>query len=619
MADNVAAHHETTTPPPAAPDERSSPVPFGIPLGARLIDSQRCEFRVWAPGLDRVGLHILEPDERRVPLTKNAAGYHEAVVDRCAEGTRYLFVLDDRERPDPASRFQPDGVHTASAVVGRDFPWTGAGWKGIPLLDYVIYELHVGTFTHEGTFDAVIPHLDRLKDLGISAVELLPVAQFPGARNWGYDGVYIGAAQNSYGGPRALKRLVDACHARGLAIVLDVVYNHLGPEGNYLREYGPYFTDRYKTPWGPALNFDGPQSDHVRWFFIHNALQWIDEFHFDALRVDAVHAIIDHTAEPFLQDLTTAVRARAAQLGRRIYTIAESDLNDPRVITPKEDLGLGFDTQWNDDYHHSLHALLTGERAGYYEGFGKASDLARTTKNGYLYTGQHSTYRGRKYGVKPKTTDGAKFIVCAQNHDQVGNRMFGDRLSTIVAPDKLRLAAAAIVLSPFLPMLFMGEEYGEKSPFQYFTSHSDENLIAAVRKGRRDEFEEFAWQGEAPDPHDDETFRRSKLNWQLLERDEHASLWRLYKELLRIRHETPALRTLDLASLDAEADDERSLVVVRRGNALVAFNFSDKVQRIGLRFRPAEWRALIDTGAKIEKNRLTMPPFAFAVFAASSS
>ncbi len=614
LADNVTAHHETTTPPAAAPDERSSPVRSGIPLGARLVDRDRCEFLVWAPGRDRIEVHIVAPRDRRIALTKNEAGYHEAIVDRCPEGTRYFFALGDQERPDPASRSQPDGVHEASEVISRDFDWSDAGWKGIALGDYVIYELHVGTFTNEGTFEAVIDRLDHLKDLGITAVELLPVAQFPGVRNWGYDGVYIGAAQNSYGGAKALKRLVDACHARGLAIILDVVYNHLGPEGNYLSQYGPYFTDRYKTPWGNALNFDGPQSDHVRWFFIHNALQWIDEFHFDALRVDAVHAIIDHTAEPFLQDLTAAVRARAAQLGRRIYSIAESDLNDPRVITPREDLGLGFDSQWNDDYHHALHALLTGERSGYYAGFGKASDLARTMKNGYLFTGQHSVVRGRKYGVKPKTTDGAKFVVSAQNHDQVGNRMFGERLSALVAPEKLRLAAAAIVLAPFLPMIFMGEEYGEKSPFQYFTSHSDQDLIEAVRKGRREEFEDFAWQGEAPDPHNDETFRRSKLNWQLLGRDEHASLWRLFKELLRIRRETPALRTLDLGALEVEADDQRSVVVAWRQDALVAFNFSEKAQTVDLRFPPAEWRSLIDTGAKIEKNRLTLPPFAFAVF-----
>jgi len=291
-------------------------------LGARTLDASRTEFRVWAPQHEKVELHIVAPEDRRVALKKNENGYHEAVVDRAGEGTRYFFVVNGQDRPDPASRLQPEGVHGPSEVVGSDFQWTDAKWKNIPLDDYVIYELHVGTFTKEGTFDAVIGRLDHLKALGVTAVELLPIAQFPGERNWGYDGVYIGAAQNSYGGPKALKRLVDACHSRGLAILLDVVYNHLGPEGNYLREYGPYFTDRYKTPWGEALNFDGALSDHVRWFFIHNALQWTGEFHIDGLRVDAVHAIVDHSAEPFLQDLTTAVR----DVGRKVYTIAESDL-----------------------------------------------------------------------------------------------------------------------------------------------------------------------------------------------------------------------------------------------------------------------------------------------------
>jgi maltooligosyltrehalose trehalohydrolase len=578
----------------------------GKPLGATVLENARCEFRVWAPDRDKVELHIVAPDDRRVALTKDADGYHEAIVDRCREGTRYSFILGDRELPDPASRFQPEGVHRPSEVFGREFQWTDAGWKGLPFADYVFYELHVGTFTDEGTFDAVIPHLDRLRELGITAIELLPIGQFPGTRNWGYDGVHIGAAQNSYGGPRALKRLVDACHARGLAIVLDVVYNHLGPEGNYLAEFGPYFTDRYRTPWGLALNFDGPLSDEVRWFFLHNALQWIDEFRFDALRVDAVHAIVDHSAEPFLQDLTTLVRTRAQELGRDIYTIAESNLNDPRIITPRERFGLGFDAQWSDDYHHALHALLTGERAGYYVGYETASDLARAMKSGFLYTGQHSVYRRRKYGRQPETIDGAKFVVFAQNHDQVGNRMRGERLSTLVSKDKLRLAAAAIILSPFIPLLFMGDEYGEKSPFQYFTSHFDTDLIEAVRKGRHKEFEKFAWEGEAPDPHDTETFHRSKLS-----RQEDAALRQLYKDLLRLRRETPSLRDLDLDTVEVDADDARRLIVVHRGDVLIAFNFSDQKQTVEV---PSNrWRTLIETGAKIEGGRLTLPANGFAL------
>ncbi|HEY8711775.1 MAG TPA: malto-oligosyltrehalose trehalohydrolase [Thermoanaerobaculia bacterium] len=601
-----------TMPPATIADDTTSSSPFGISLGARLLDGSRCEFRVWAPSIDDVALHIVAPEDRRVRLKKNAAGYHEAIVDRVEEGTRYFFVIAGRERPDPASRLQPESVHGPSEAVGREFNWSDANWKNAAFEDYVIYELHVGTFTSQGTFDAMTGRLDHLKELGVTAIELLPIAQFPGDRNWGYDGVYVGAAQNSYGGPIALKRLVDACHARGLAVLLDVVYNHLGPEGNYLGEYGPYFTDRYKTPWGLALNFDGPHSDHVRWFFIHNALQWVGEFHIDGLRIDAVHAIVDHSAEPFLQDLTTAVRECGERLGRPIYTIAESDLNDPRVISPRDEFGLGFDSQWSDDYHHSLHTLLTGERAGYYAGFGKASDLGAVIKGGYLYTGQHSVFRGRKYGLKPTTTDGSKFVVCAQNHDQVGNRMLGERLSMIVPMEKLRLAAAAIVLSPFVPMLFMGEEYGETAPFQYFTSHSDKDLIEAVRDGRKAEFEEFAWEGEAPDPHDVETFRRSKLNWQLLEHDEHASLWRLYQQLLRLRRDTPALHELDLATLEVDADDEKRVVVTRRGNVLVAFNFSDQEQSV--KAPRGGWRAMIDTGAKVDGKRIVVPASRFGLF-----
>jgi maltooligosyltrehalose trehalohydrolase len=593
--------HETM--PPAA-DERvlSSP---NVPLGANLIEPNRCEFRVWAPEIEKIELHIVAPYERRVALTKNARGYHEATIDAGA-GTRYFFNVGGDDRPDPASRLQPEGVHGPSEVVARDFEWHDANWTGIALEDYVIYELHVGTFTRDGTFDAVIEHLDTLKELGITAVELLPVAQFPGGRNWGYDGVYIGAAQNTYGGPAGLKHLVDACHARGLALLLDVVYNHLGPEGNYLSLYGPYFTDRYKTPWGLAINFDGPHSDDVRWFFIHNALQWVDEFHIDGLRVDAVHAIVDHTAEPFLQDLTSAVRERAEILGRRIYTIAESDLNDPRVITPKSDLGLGFDSQWCDDFHHSLHALLTGERDGYYVAFGRTSDLARTLTTGYLYTGQHSPYRGRKYGLAPKTRDGKQFVVFAQNHDQVGNRMLGDRLSSLGSISKLRLAAAAVVLSPFIPMLFMGEEYGETAPFQYFTSHGDQALIEAVRKGRAEEFDDFEWKGDPPDPHDEETFKRSKLT-----REEQDGLRDLYRELLRLRRETPSLRSLDLDAVETHADDERRTLLVQRGDTLLAFNFSDREQIIELPGGP--WRIAIESGATLDRDRLTLVSETFAL------
>ena len=606
------ARKRTDTVPPHVgqdqPDEVVLPASHQKPLGAIVLDRDRVQFRLWAPQRDNIEVHIVAPDDRRIALTKRDDGYHEAIAEQLRPGARYFYVVNGRERPDPASRMQPESVHGPSEVVAPDYQWHDRGWRGIPLEDYVVYELHVGTFTPEGTFDAIIGRLDALKELGVTVIELLPVAQFPGSRNWGYDGVFMNAPQYSYGGPQGLKRLVDACHARGMAIALDVVYNHLGPEGNYLAEFGPYFTDRYKTPWGPALNFDGPESDYVRWFFIHSALQWVDEFHIDALRVDAVHAIVDHTAEPFLQDLTAAVRDRAQKLGRQIFTIAESDLNDPRVITPKAQLGLGFDSQWNDDLHHSLHTLLTGESDGYYVGYGRTADLARVMKNGYLYTGQHSVYRGRKYGAKPATANGAQFVVCAQNHDQIGNRMMGERLSELVPEEKLRLAAAAVVLSPFIPMLFMGEEYGEKAPFQYFTSHSDPDLIEAVRKGRREEFDDFAWKGEAPDPHDEDTFTRSKLQWST-----SGALRDLYRALLRVRRDTPALRTLDLSAVRTRVDEARRTLVVERGDAFVAFNFSDVRQTA-----PApsgSWRPLIETGAAVRDGSITLPSFGFGVFA----
>jgi maltooligosyltrehalose trehalohydrolase len=583
------------------------------PLGAIVLDDGRCEFRVWAPQTDKVELHIVAPDDRRIALTKNARGYHEAAVD-CGAGTRYFFVVNGRERPDPASRSQPDGVHAASEVVTYDFEWHDADWRGVPLEGYVIYELHVGTFTDEGTFDAVIPHLDELKNLGITAIELMPVNQFPGSRNWGYDGVYLGAAQHSYGGVPGLKRLVDACHVRGLAILLDVVYNHIGPEGNYLAEYGPYFTDRYKTPWGMAINFDGPHSDDVRWFFIHNALQWIDEFHIDGLRVDAVHAIADRTAEPFLQDLTSAVRNRAEALGRLVYTFAESNLNDPRVITPNDQLGLGFDSQWCDDFHHALHTLLTGENTGYYAGYGRTSDLARTFASGYLYTGQYSAYRGRKHGRAPNTHDGKKFVVFAQNHDQIGNRMLGERLAASVSINKVRLAAAAVILSPFIPMLFMGEEYGETAPFLYFTSHADQDLIESVRLGRHKEFASFRWAGQPPDPHDEKTFLESKLG-----REELEGVRALYKELLRLRASIPALHVLDLNEVETQADDEQRTLLVKRGDTLLALNFDEAPHAIVLPFGDAEWTSMIETSARVEGNVLRMEGESFALLRTLSS
>lgn len=549
-------------------------------LGAIHHENQRCRFRVWAPNVRQVEVNLC--GSRLVPLRPGEHGYFEATVEGVEPGTRYLYRLDGgEERPDPASCFQPEGVHGRSMVVDRRYGWRDEGWRGIALEEYIFYELHVGTFTPEGTFEAVIPHLDRLVDLGVTAVELMPVAQFPGERNWGYDGVLPYAVQNSYGGPEGLKRLVDECHARGLAVVLDVVYNHLGPEGNYLGEFGPYFTARYQTPWGLALNFDGPESDAVRRYFIENALQWVADFHVDGLRLDAVHAIADNSERPFLQELGAEVKALAERLGRQVHIFPESDLNTLTFLRSREEGGCGFDAQWTDDFHHCLHTLLTGERSGYYQDFGAVDQMAKSMAGGFVYTGQYSPFRRRRHGVPAESLHGSRHVVCIQNHDQTGNRMLGERIASLVDFESRKLAAGAVILSPFLPLLFMGEEYGETAPFLYFVSHSDEDLIAAVRKGRGEEFAAFGWKEEPPDPQAEETFERSRLDHRLREEGEHAALQAFYKELIRLRKTVPALADLRKENVEVRVED--GVIVVRRGGgAVVAFNFAEEERAVDL-------------------------------------
>ena len=512
-------------------------------VGASPLASGACRFVVWAPRAKMLSVRVLAqpgvgPD-RIVPMQKSRSGCFQVEIDNVPAGCRYFYRLENgSDRPDPASCFQPDGVHGPSEVVDfRKFQWTDGAWKGLPLSDSVFYELHVGTYTREGTFDALIPHLRDLKELGITTIELMPVAQFPGTRNWGYDGVQPFAPQNSYGGPRGLQKLVDAAHAHGLAVALDVVYNHLGPEGNYFSEYGPYFTDKYKTPWGQAINFDDADSDAVRSFFIQNALHWLANYHVDVLRLDAVHGIFDFSARHFLADLQTAVTTLGTSLQRKVHLVAESDLNDSRLLRTQEQGGYGLPSQWSDDFHHSLHSLLTGERAGYYSDFGDVHHLAVTMRNGWFYAGQHSNFRRRKHGNSPAGLSRSSFVVCIQNHDQIGNRARGDRLGNLLDFEGLKLAAGVTVLAPFVPLLFMGEEYSERAPFQYFTSHSDADLIEAVRKGRKEEFSSFAWEGEILDPHDEKTFLNSKLDHELKNQEPHRTLRALYRELLNIRHE----------------------------------------------------------------------------------
>ncbi|GIW39662.1 MAG: malto-oligosyltrehalose trehalohydrolase [Candidatus Binatia bacterium] len=502
--------------------------------GARLVGGDEAVFSVWAPGSERVSLRLA--DGREVPLEKRPDGVREARVRGVGPGTRYAFLLEGRARPDPTSRFQPEGVHGWSEIVDPSaFSWSDRDWTGLGCEDLVLYELHVGTYTEEGTFEAILPHLRALRELGVTALELMPVAEFPGRRNWGYDGVLPYAPHGAYGGPDGLRRLVDAAHAERLGVFLDVVYNHLGPEGNYLGEFGPYFTDAYRTPWGAALNFDGPDSDEVRRYFLDNALYWMHEFHVDGLRLDAVHAIFDFGAIPFLEELASRVREEAERLGRRFLLIAESDRNDPRLVRPPRRGGYGLDAVWNDDFHHALHAALTGERDGYYADFGSVEHLAKAFRDRFVYDGVYSRYRRRRHGAPAGDVPASRFVVFAQNHDQVGNRALGERLSRLVCFERLKLAAALVLLSPYVPLLFMGEEYGETNPFLYFVSHGDPELLSAVREGRKREFAAFGWTGEIPDPGSAGTFLASKLDHSRAGQEPHATLRRLYGELLGLR------------------------------------------------------------------------------------
>lgn len=582
------------------PPKGQPPLPTDPP-GAIYLGSNRCLFRVWAPLAQSLQIFLEQPAPRNVSLQRDDWGYWSALVDDVPPGTRYRYRLDEQlERPDMASRSQPAGVHAASQVIDPDFPWTDGGWFGLPLREYVLYELHVGTFTAEGTFEAIIPHLPTLKELGVTAIELMPVATFPGVRNWGYDGVYLYAPHSAYGGAQGLKRLVDACHRLGMAVVLDVVYNHLGPEGNYLWDYGPYFTANYRTPWGDAVNFDGPYSFGVRHFVIANALYWLREFHIDALRLDAVHAIYDFSARHILDELAAEAAHQTERLNRRAYLIAESALNDSRLIRSPALGGYGLAAQWADDLHHAVHVLLTGERNGYYADYGRLDHLARAYRHGYTYSGEYAPHLRRFYGNSTSGCSGQQFVVCAQNHDQVGNRAVGDRLGATLSFAALKLVAGAYLLAPFLPLIFMGEEYDEPAPFQYFTSHSDANLVAAVREGRKREFAAFVRPGqELPDPQDEATFLRSKLNHERRIGGRHQVLWRFYQELLRLRRTLPALSELDLAATETQVDEASGTLWLRRRDrgteVMVLFNFSGEPVVRSWPLAKGTWQVLIDS------------------------
>ena len=510
-------------------------------LGMTLLPGGGAAMLLWSPMASSAGIEVA--GKGFYPLRKRDYGYWHGTLKDVRSGDRYMILVDSRKKiPDPASLSQPDGVHAASGVIDTAFfrP-ADTGWKGIAPADLIIYELHTGTFSPEGTFNGLISKLDYLAGLGINAIELMPVAQFPGTRNWGYDGVYPFAVQNSYGGAAEFARLVGECHRRGMAVILDVVYNHLGPEGNYLSAAGPYFTDKYRIPWGSAINFDDAWCDGVRRYFTENALMWLRDFGVDGLRLDAVHAIRDHGAVHFLAELSGYVGKLNRQTGKNHFLIGECDLNDARYITPSGDGGLGLDAQWCDEFHHALHAKLTGERNGYYSDFGNTSHLVDSFNNGWVHDGRYSEYRKRVFGSSAHGLPGSRFVVFTQNHDQVGNRMKGERLSALVDFESLKLSAGAMFVSPFIPMLFMGEEYGEDAPFLYFTSHGDKKLIEAVREGRKREFAGFMSGDGPPDPQAESTFKKSKLSWRLSD-PEKEKLSAFYKELIHLKKTHPALR-----------------------------------------------------------------------------
>ncbi|NJO80336.1 MAG: malto-oligosyltrehalose trehalohydrolase [Cyanobacteria bacterium RM1_2_2] len=565
-------------------------------IGSRYLGDRQCAFTVWAPHRQQVAVHLIAPEEKVIPLQKDPFGYWQGTTE-AESGALYFYQLDGEDYPDPASHAQPQGVHQASQVVDHRFTWMDQNWQSIPLEKTVVYELHVGTFTPEGTFEAIIPRISELLELGVTAIELLPIAQFPGSRNWGYDGVYLYAVQNSYGGVTGLKKLVNACHQQGLAVILDVVYNHFGPEGNYIGNYGPYFTEKYKTPWGSAINYDGSYSYGVRNHFVQNALYWFREFHIDGLRLDATDNIFDQSAKHFLQELVEATAAFSQQQGRKFYLMAESDLNDTRWVRSASTGGFGLDVQWNDEFHHALHTLLTGESMGYYADFGTLEQMAKAYTHNFVYTWNFSKNRQRYYGSDASEFSPTQFLVCGQNHDQVGNRLLGDRFSHLLSFEARKLAAAAVLLSPSIPLLFMGEEYGEVAPFQYFVSHGDPDLIEAVRKGRKEEFTAFHAEGIAPDPQSEETFQQSKLRWESRHEGQHQKLWLFYQTLLRLRREVPALSHADRQKLEAAVLPDQKVLKLRRwyqdSEVLCLLNFNVEPSSIHLTLPPGTWKKLL--------------------------
>jgi len=559
----------------------------------------------------------LKLDGRVLPLgDPNKRGWWALEVADATSGADYAFLIDDDPTPypDPRSPRQPNGVHGMSRLYDHAaFEWHDQLWRGSPKTGSVLYELHIGTFSKEGTFDGAIAHLDYLCDLGITHIELMPVAEFAGARGWGYDGVALFATHEPYGGPDGLKRFVDACHARGLSVIVDVVYNHFGPVGNYANKFGPYVTDRHKTPWGDAVNLDEGGSDEVRRFFCDNALMWLRDYHCDGLRFDAVHEFIDRSAVHFMEQLSVEVERLGATLGREFYLIAESDLNDPTVVRPREAQGYGMDSQWSDDFHHSLFTLVYTKEPGrgYYDDFGSMADLHKALKHAYVYDGKYSAYRKRKHGRPVEALSAHHFIHFDQNHDQVGNRALGERLEHLSGLDAAKVAIGIVLMAPYIPMLFMGEEWATSSPFLYFADHEDEEMRRLVSEGRKRDFALF-FGDEVPNPEDIETFEKSKLNWDEIDTGKHAEMLAWTKALIKLRRCTVCLNDGNMHHLMVSSDDKRMTLVMQREEARILVNLGTEPQRFDL--LDGEGLSLISRlGIDIADNAIELPGMTLAV------
>lgn len=566
--------------------------------GAWITPENDTLFRIWAPYLTELQLCDAH-GKKLADFSALEKGYLECRLPGNHTGLLYYINSSQGLFPDPASRSQPQGVQGPSEVISAHFPWTDQEWQAGPLAEQVLYEIHTGTFSSSAGFDGILPHLQELKYTGITCLELMPIAQFPGSRNWGYDGVLPWAVQNSYGGPQGLHRLVDACHRIGLGVVLDVVYNHLGPEGNILPRLGPYFTDRYHTPWGQAVNLDGPGSYAVRDFLIQNALFWLDTYHIDGLRLDAVHAIFDQSARHFLSELSERISGYCRETGKNCYLIAESDLNDPRVVSPCPQ-GYGFDAQWLDDWHHSIHSLITGESRGYYQDFGSIEHLLTSYTENFVYSGQYSSHRDRDFGGDASGLPGSSFIAFTQNHDHIGNRPLGERLVRLAGAEAARLAAGALVLSPFIPLLFMGEEFAADQPFLYFVNHNDPGLLEAVRRGRREEFAGLMEGYIPPDPDDENTWKSSILDWEAAEQTPHQQMRAYYRTLLSLRRQWPSAEWCDPSRFTAwSIPPKKVLCLMHRfseSRILGILNF-DVTQTAVCCDTPGSWSLLLDSSA----------------------